>query len=178
MDDPIHEMWISDRCEERGMAHVFVVRERFSSLNIAGYLIDNWGFGLKDAYVMTGTSRRRFQEYLLKGGEMGITVAQTDLETVQQWVHGGILWAQKWGFRTPKAALQRARLVPPPTTPPDLDRFGKNGKPLLVLQPGNLARFMPGVSLQDLPGRGIDFLVASAETPPSFLGKLEENTGE
>ncbi len=175
VDYPISEMWITDRVKDRGMANIFVVRESISGLNVVAFLIDVWGFGLKDSFVKTGVSRRAFTDHFIAAPITGDHMCLTDLATVQKWVYGSVAWALQWGFKTPTATLQLVRLVPEPEISPSLEDFGKDHKPLLVLQPGNLAKFMPRLSLDDLPARGIDFLVASADTPPEFLGRVDDD---
>lgn len=155
---PIESVWANlDTVGDYGMTTVYVLRNGLSGITMAAYLVDVWGFGLKDAFIKEGVARSRWRH--IQQGEDDGTLVEIDLETAQRFVYGGIAWAKRWGIRTPPEVLDVAQFLPAPASEPDLSEFGRDGKPLLMAKSGDMERFMPGRDLNDLTNRGIDFVL-------------------
>ncbi len=126
----VYACYANEDWREAGMASIFVAR-RISpgTLSFAGFLVDYWGMGLKDAFGEMMITLSEFEERVERmRSHMG--AVPIDLKTVQHLVFGGIAVAQKLGFRLPNRHERWTRLLGalPPGESPDMSLFGKNGK--------------------------------------------------
>ena len=119
------------------MAHVAIVREGVSGVNLVGFLVDTLGLGLKDGYVKVETGKKMFERGYLDEAHGGKKV-EINLELAQELVYGGVLWAKEHGFTPSNGARSALKFLPPPVRDPDLSLFGRDGKPLLILSEPDL----------------------------------------
>ena len=97
-----------------------------------GFLVDLWGFGLKDTFIHTGLSPVSLDRLLAKTADESDWI-ECPVALAQELVYGGIAWERKHDFRTPLEAARCLEILPAPPGDPDISRFGtKDGSPMLV----------------------------------------------
>lgn len=134
------------REDNDAMAHVQIARKAPSGYVLAGFLIDFWGLGLKDAYGWDGLSQARLEKLATR---VEVPWEDCSLELAQELVYGGLRWANKLGLSLPLDVPIFLPILPKPRTPPPLDRFGyEGGKPLFVGDLDDIARRLPQSTLK------------------------------
>jgi hypothetical protein len=139
---PLSGCLINANWQQCGLAHILVTRATATQVHAVGFLVDVLGVGLKDVAVSSALTRSRFEQVAnFAYAESGR--AECSLQLAQELVYGGVEWARRHGLRTPRECLRALSFLPPPAAPPDLSRFGRHGRPVLIAGPGGLARFLP-----------------------------------
>lgn len=105
------------------MANVIIVRKSTSGYTAVGFLIDTWGFGLKDAFVHKGISRIELN-LVLAHPSGDDKMVDCPLALAQELVYGGLAWARQHGFRTPAEAIHCLKILPAPLGELDFSCFG------------------------------------------------------
>lgn len=132
-EHPLERCVVNPDWKNAHMASIVIARETGSGLTAVGFLVDLWGFGLKDAFIHTGMSRASLDRLLAKVADDGEWV-ECPLPLAQELVYGGLTWARKHGFRTLSEVVRCLEILPAPEGDPDISRFGtEGGSPLLVL---------------------------------------------
>lgn len=116
------------------MANIVIVRKAGRSFTVVGFLIDTWGFGLKDAFVHKDLSRIELDNLLARVVDPDEDeVVDCPVALAQELVYGGLAWARKHGFRTPAEVIRCLKILPAPLGEPNISRFGaEDGNPLLI----------------------------------------------
>src|SRR4051812_12418100 len=96
-------VWANGDWRERGQASVFVFRETSGGgLAMAGFLVDLWCAGLKDAWGRLDVFREEFDKIVDGMDErMDGQMAEVPLDEAAGIVAGGIRFAVRNGFRLP-----------------------------------------------------------------------------
>ena len=100
-------------------------------------MIDLYCLGIKDAYIKSDISPKKFDSLLPK--LCMDTPEKCSIELAHEVIYGGIEYADKLGFQ-PSPAFQESHadmLLDPPDSHPRLDHvaFGMNGKPIFISGP-------------------------------------------
>lgn len=133
---PIWECVISQGWEQRGLAHILMVRDRGDgALLVGGYFVDFWCVGLKACAAIPSVAKN---EYATKVRN-NIFNDDVEFEPIEPGValalvEGAIAYAGEYGFR-PSRHWPEARKVFRGVEPiPTGLVFGVDGKPCLVLR--------------------------------------------
>ena len=124
-----------------GMALLLMARLTPLGLTCVVFLVDLCGVGLRDAAVHARLSPRGMDR-LTQDLFAGHAAQECSVALAQDLVYGGVDWARRHGFSTPPEALGALPFLPPPASPPDLGRFGLDGRPLLIGDAEEIARFV------------------------------------
>ncbi len=131
---PLVECLINRDWEEGRLASIFVLRDSPVGLVLSSFVVDLAGPGLKDAWGNYGLSYHDVEKMKSKAADDGVPLVPFELALAEKIVYGGIAWSKKWGFKLPKEYKIWIRILRPENeTEIDLELFGENGKPLLVL---------------------------------------------
>jgi hypothetical protein len=116
------------------MANVIIVRKTTGGgYTAVGFLVDIWGFGLKDVFVHKGLTRIGLDKLLAHAVDNDDEAVDCPLALAQELVYGGLAWARQHGFRTPAEVIRCLKILPAPLGEPDISSFGaENGRPLLI----------------------------------------------
>ena len=131
---PLVNCKINKDWQEHGMAIVIVARMAPSGIVYSGFLVDVLGLGLKDVMGNYGVSENEFGGYEFLDGVRAADLIDCDYSLASDLVYGGLGWARKWQFKPPKDYKIWMRLLEPRNLDTiDLDRFGKDGEPFLIM---------------------------------------------
>jgi len=131
---PLVECLINIDWEEGKFASIFVLRDTPVGLVLSGFVVDLAGPGLKDAWGNYGLSYYDVEKMKSKAAADDVPLVPCEVALAEKIVYGGIAWSKKWGFKLPKEYKIWIRILRPENeTEIDLELFGENGKPLLVL---------------------------------------------
>jgi len=131
---PLVECRINKDWQEFGMAVVIIMRSAPTGCVYSGFLVDMLGLGLKDVMGDYGENEDELREHKFLEGKQGGDLVACDYELVSNLVYGGLVWAMKWKFKPPKDYKVWMRLLEPRRLDEiDLSRFGKDGKPFLIV---------------------------------------------
>ena len=131
---PLHSCLINEKWHEAKMANIFISREATSGIVIAGFLVDLLGRGLKDAWGNYGLDQDDLKRTKSKVEKDGMKLVPCELSLAGSIIHGGVEWAEKWGAKLPRDYKVWMRILDPIDTGEiDLHLFGRNGKPLFIL---------------------------------------------
>ena len=134
---PVEKCLINGDWEKKGMANIIVIRRQEEDRYIfAGYLVDLFCLGVKDAFCNAGLSRRAVEEQLSHVMKRD-SFQPIDLEYAKEIIYGAIDYAKKIGFDPhPDFKLAREVLGNAEATRRHKIRFGgPDGKPLLISGP-------------------------------------------
>jgi len=135
---PFGECWINQNWQEAGIATLLVSRLQPSGkLIVAGYLIDVFCLGVKDALTRFGISNEEFTELIDHFcSRMGTEPQQCTPLFAQNLVYGAVEYAEDLGFR-PHKDYDFTRYILEPADEIEFMEieFGKNGRPFLVRGP-------------------------------------------
>ncbi|GAB4253770.1 hypothetical protein [Deferrisoma sp.] len=137
-DLPIEECVISRGWRERGKAHILVARRMENGrLLVGGYYVDLWCLGLKDTAVLPNLDPEDYRTNIkpeifhdkveFEPCEPGLALAV---------IEAAIEFAGTLGFRPDKRWPESARLFAGVEPSPEPIETGRNGKPCLVIKPG------------------------------------------
>lgn len=139
---PLVTCLINENWREHRMASIYVIRDAPTGFVFSGFLVDLAGLGLKDAWGNYGLSEAEIERLKLKASANDDTLIPCEPSVANTIVHGGITWAKKWNFRLPKEHKIWLRLLEPVNqNRVDVELFGENGKPFLVLSENDLDAF-------------------------------------
>ncbi len=131
---PLVECLVNRDWKEGKFASIFVLRDTPVGLVLSGFVVDLAGPGLKDAWGNYGLSYYDVEKLKSKAAADGVPLVPCELTLAEKIVYGGISWSKKWGFKLPKEYKIWIRILGPENEVEiDLESFGKNGKPLLIL---------------------------------------------
>jgi len=131
---PLVSCLINEDWDQAMMATIFLFRQASTGLVLCCFHVDLAGVGLKDAWGNYGLTEADLEGIKSRGAEKRPPLIPCDLSLANTIVYGGIVWAEKWGFKLPKDYKIWLRLLEPvDKTGIDLSHFGQDGKPLLVL---------------------------------------------
>jgi hypothetical protein len=95
--------YINSDWRERGQAVVYVLRRAGGTMAMAGFLVDLWCCGLKDAYGYFDILREEFDEQVERIPErMDGSITRVDIAEAAAVVAGGVRFARQNGFRLPR----------------------------------------------------------------------------
>jgi len=138
---PLKECLINRNWKEDRAATVFFIRECPTGFVYSCFLVDLAGFGLKDAWGDYGLTQTDIEEIKSKSAEEEHLLISCDPNFAETIVYTGIEWAKKWKFKLPRQYKIWLRLLAPlDPSKIDLDLFGENGKPLLIMDEDDLYR--------------------------------------
>lgn len=133
-DLPIVECVISKGWEERGLAHILLVR-RFvdDSVLVAGYYVDTFCLGIKDSALLERMSEEDYRNNIKHSiFNDPVELVDCDPSLAMAVAEGAAEFAEKYGFkpnkRWPEARKMFAGIAPLAAQP----AFGKNGKPCYI----------------------------------------------
>jgi len=136
---PLSSCLINEAWEQGRMATILVIRQAATGLVLSSFLIDLAGIGLKDAWGNYGLTEADIEKMKSSAAAEGNSLMPCDLSLANTIVHGGIAWAKKWHFKLPKEYKIWLRLLEPvDQTEIDLELFGEDGKPFLILDEDEL----------------------------------------
>jgi hypothetical protein len=139
---PLVSCLINKDWDQGMMATIFIFRQTSTGLVLSCFQVDLAGIGLKDAWGNYGLTEADLEEIKSRGAEKGPPLIPCDLSLANTIVYGGIAWAEKWGFKLPRDYKIWLRLLEPvDKTGIDLALFGKDGKPLLIVDEDELDSF-------------------------------------
>jgi hypothetical protein len=139
---PLAECLINEDWEEQKIATVFIIRDAPSGLVFACFLVDLAGIGLKDCWGNYDLTAADIEELKAKAAEAENRLVACDPILACTLVYDGIQWAKNWKFKLPREYKIWLRLLEPAElAQSDLERFGENGKPLLILDEDDLDIF-------------------------------------
>ncbi len=139
---PLATCRINKDWQEHGMVIVIVARSALTGMVFSGFLVDVLGLGLKDVMGDYGVSEYEFGEYEFLDGVNGTDLIDCDYDLASDLVYGGLVWARKWQFKPPKDYKIWMRLLEPRNLETiDLDRFGKNGEPFIIIPADDFDNF-------------------------------------
>ncbi|MBW2670058.1 MAG: hypothetical protein JRD87_09285 [Deltaproteobacteria bacterium] len=131
---PLKECLINKNWKAQRIATVFFIREGPTGFVFTCFLVDLAGFGLKDAWGNYGLIQNDIEELKSKAAAEEHPLISCDPMLAETIVYTGIEWARKWQFKLPREYGIWLRLLAPlDPSKIDLDLFGENGKPLLIL---------------------------------------------
>ncbi len=125
------ECYINSNWHDDGMATLLVLRKSAEGdFALAGFLIDVWCCGLKDAWGRLSVTRDEFETDVLSPLMERLEIQEADIELARRLVVGGIFVAQENGFKLPQrfepwAAIIGAR----ESVDADISDFGTGTKP-------------------------------------------------
>jgi len=131
---PLLECFISDGWEESKFASIFVIRDAPTGLVLSSFAVDLAGLGLKDAWGNYALSNSDIEEMKSSAAKNNVFLVPCELSLAEKLIHSAVEWNKKWRFKLPKEYKIWLRILEPANdTDIDLDMFGENGKPLLIL---------------------------------------------
>lgn len=140
---PLERCVINSDWRDVHLANIIIVRKVGGGYTAAGFLVDTWGLGLKDAYLHKGLSRVALDHLLVRAAGAGELVA-CPLPLAQELVYGGLAWARQHGFRPPAEAIRYLKILPPPPGEPDISCFGSgDGEPVIIGDLREIMRRLP-----------------------------------
>jgi hypothetical protein len=168
---PLVECLINEDWDEQKFATVFIIRDAPAGLVFGGFLVDLAGIGLKDCWGDYDLIEVDIEALKAKAAEAEYRLVACDPSLAAVLVYGGIQWARKWKFKLPREYKIWLRLLEPvPLAESDLERFGENGKPMLILDGDDLNIFdEPEVDPQILRD---DLVVEPDGLPPETLERI------
>ena len=164
-DLPMRDCVISRGWRERGLAHILLARTAPDGrLLAAGYYVDLLCLGLKDTAVLHNLDPEEY-EHSIKSNVFNdpVELEPCDPGLARAVVEGAIEFAGRWGLKPNKRWGESRRLLAGIEPAADRIPFGRDGKPCLVLRPGEdltgprrrLERILgPGNFLIETPGSG------------------------
>ncbi|MBW2000493.1 MAG: hypothetical protein JRJ29_21365 [Deltaproteobacteria bacterium] len=140
---PLFSCLINEGWEEGRIASVFVIREAPTGLVLACFVVDLAGVGLKDVWGNYGLARLDIEEIKSRAAQRETSLIPCDLSRASTIIYGGIAWAKKWRFKLPSEYKIWLRLLEPvDESGVDVELFGEDGKPLLMLDEEDLDVFV------------------------------------
>jgi len=135
---PVHECVISKGWQERGLAHVLLARrDPDGALVVGGYYVDTLCVGLKDTAVMPNLSEEDYQERVKPNVfNDPVEFEPCPAGVARAVVEGAVAFAEAAGLRPNKRWSESHRLFDGIDPEPKGIRFGRDGKPLLVVRKG------------------------------------------
>jgi hypothetical protein len=138
---PLKECLINQKWKEHRAATIFFIRQGPSGFVYSCFLVDLAGFGLKDVWGDYGLTQTDIEVIKSQAAEEEHLLISCDPNFAETIVYTAIEWAQKWKFKLPREYKIWLRLLAPlDPSKIDLDLFGENGKPLLVMDEDDLDR--------------------------------------
>jgi len=137
---PLYGCWIMAGWQDAGISPVVVVREQEPGKVLFGvYLVDLYCLGIKDSFIRTDCSLRRFERDLptLCAG----AAEQCSVELAHEVIYGALEYAEKLGFQ-PSSDFHKQKadmILDLPDVHPRLNHvsFGKDGKPFYISGPND-----------------------------------------
>ena len=131
---PLLECLISDGWEESKYASIFIIRDAPTGPVLSSFSVDIAGLGLKDAWGNYALSNSDIEGMVSRAAKNNVYLVPCELSLAEKLIHSAIEWNKKWRFKLPKEYKIWLRILKPANeTDIDLEMFGENGKPLLVL---------------------------------------------
>jgi hypothetical protein len=138
---PLVACFINEAWDKYKFANVYIIREAPNGLVFSSFLVDIAGLGLKDAMGDCGLTAMDIEEIKERSAANDTALIPCELGLINDLVYGGIFWAKKWKFKLPEGYAVWLRLLPPvDQNEIKLDRFGENGKPVLILDEDDIDR--------------------------------------
>jgi hypothetical protein len=136
---PLVKCLINEDWQERKLASAMIIRKAPTGLVLSCFVVDLLGPGLKDVWGNYGLTCADIEQLESKSKARDNPLIICNLSLATTIIQGGIAWAKKWGFKLPREYKIWLRLVEPASPAEiDLDLFGKDGKPVLVLHEDDL----------------------------------------
>jgi hypothetical protein len=137
---PLYGCWIMADWQDAGISPVVVARLQEPGKALFGvYLVDLYCLGVKDSFIKTDYSLRRFERDLPK--LCAGTVEKCSVELAHEVIYGALEYAEKLGFQpSSNFNVQKADMILDlPGVHPRQDHvsFGKDGKPFFVSGPND-----------------------------------------
>lgn len=145
----VEACYINADWRQSGIATIQVIPQNPAGGHaVAGFLVDTWCAGLKDAYGNLALDRDDIERNLQRARE-GFGLVRIDLELARRLVAGGIRFARQNGFRLPAHSERRTNLLGGlEQVEADLSQFDKDGKLVWVGPTHDLARRLIGCTAE------------------------------
>lgn len=133
-DLPIVECVISKGWEERGLAHILLVR-RFidDSVLVAGYYVDTFCLGIKDSALLERMSEEDYRNNIKPSiFNDPVELIDCDPSLALAVAEGAAEFAAEYGFKPNKRWIEARKMFAGIAPPESLPAFGRNGKPCYV----------------------------------------------
>lgn len=180
---PVHGCWVDlgwRDSDDRGLAVVFLARKAGAgTVHLAGFLIDHWGFGLKDCFLHRAIPEEAVPHILQQAQQDGIDAQPAELTLAQQLIWGGVEYAVRNGFRLPREFVECKAMVGalPEGVEIPWNLFGRDGKPFIMATLEDIVRrsARPFDVDRELAreDRHYAILVSPSEDPTLFTGPDE-----
>jgi len=175
--------YINGDWRDKGMASLMVLRRHpHGGYALAGFLIDTWCMGLKDAWGRLDLGIDQWEDYLQRRGREVDLVRIPSAEALRL-LRGGIRFAQQNGFRLPHKYQRWTSVVGDlgPVSETDLSDFGKDGRLVYTGDLQQLYGRLIGCSPEDFLNREdvryvVDLEVDSPEDevmPPGLMEHIK-----
>jgi len=136
---PLVKCLINENWHDTKLASAMIIREAPTGLVLCCFLVDLLGPGLKDVWGNYGLTDADIEKLESKSEARDNPLIICNLSLATTIIHGGIAWAKKWGFKLPREYKIWLRLTEPVSPAEiDLDLFGKDGKPVVILHEDDL----------------------------------------
>ena len=135
---PFDKCWINENWQRSGIATLLVSRLQPSGkVIVAGYLIDIFCLGVKDALTRFSISNEEFKEFINRFCKRTDTSPQQCSPLfAQNLVYGAVEYAEDLGFQPHKDYNFASYILDPADEIEYMDiEFGKNGRPFLMRGP-------------------------------------------
>jgi len=159
---PVYACRINKDWRDDGIAAILFAREIAPRrLTMAGFLVDIWAMGLKDAWGRVDMPASEF-EGAMSDHDQRLKSKTVDLDTVRHLVFGGIEQARELGFRLPRKYERWTALLGPlpEGMAPDMSLFRKDGKILLRCNEPDLRARLVGCTVDEFLSRpDVDYIL-------------------
>jgi len=156
---PIHGCWTMQGWQESGITPIIIARQQDDGqVLFASYLVDLYCLGIKDVFVNTNYTQKRFEKSL---PELCAQEPEAiSVELAHEIVYGALEYARKYGFEPhiDFTRLHADQVLDPPEVHPRTNKvkFGKDGKPLFAPGPYDNERKIKRIlqTLEQTAGKG------------------------
>ncbi|MDB5303923.1 MAG: hypothetical protein JWM97_1472 [Phycisphaerales bacterium] len=172
------ECWVNDRWQDQGMAGLFVLGHTAGGRHaFAGFLIDVWCVGLKDAWGQAEISRAEFMERLFKPWSQRMHPYKLEVPEARRLVAAGVRFARQNGFRLPNGWEKWASILGDlgDVASADLTGFTKDGKLLYIGNPEFLRQRLVGCTVEEFFSRPGQEWISPPEDLPFSWADVDED---
>jgi hypothetical protein len=135
---PIDRCLANENWQEAGMAHILIIRKHTNgNYTIGFYLVDTLALGVKDSFYQFNISKEKLDEIIGHIENSADDFTEKEYVLVHNIIYGAVAFAEEWNYK-PCKEFQITRFILEQDTE-DIElielEFGKNGEPLIILNP-------------------------------------------